>query len=343
MQTLCEVIGDSKVTHCFHPLCGKGVFYEDYDFKQWFHKTALQTTGSEKFFLNCKGAYKPSLILFKKQFSIQRAWMGAAFLQVWRAPRRRRRLRRRWCSGSPGWGNWGKAGQVRGRVSAAAVPPACSTVLGKWFSLLDPRLLHNERLRWSYFFGLLKGSNLETRKERVMLCLKNMRKQPAHCWNTTCFREASVVGVICSRAECCHLDVPASGGTGPPAGSLVDGAVVLSALASPAPFSRELAAPQNLSSPHTPARITVRGEPQKEAPHPGTTQACPRAGFWKFAQKFRCNCRQRNGLLMNSWAESSFQNVLASLPVSVKSLHRAHPQVLERAPFKSLAANWNFK
>lgn len=150
MQILCEMTGDRKITNCFHPLCGKEIFYEDYEFKRSFHKRAVQTTGSEQFFFNCNVHTNPLWFCLKKQFFTQWAWMGAGFLRVWQAPWWC------WCCGSPGWGNWGKAGQARGGVSAPATPPACSVVLAKSFSLLDLPLLQNTRIWRSYFFRLLQ-------------------------------------------------------------------------------------------------------------------------------------------------------------------------------------------
>lgn len=51
----------------------------------------------------------------------------------------------------------------------------------------------------------LKGCNFK--KERVMLCLKNMRKQLPNCLNTTCFHEATsqasfVVGLNAGILTC---------------------------------------------------------------------------------------------------------------------------------------------
>ena len=65
----------------------------------------------------------------------------------------------------------------------------------------------------------LKGCNLEKRNERVMLGLKNMRKQLPNYLNTVCFHEA---GITSSCVECWHLDVPTNRTTGPPPRRLVE-------------------------------------------------------------------------------------------------------------------------
>lgn len=76
-----------------------------------------------------------------------------------------------------------------------------------------------------------------------------MRKPLPNCLNTIGFREASV----CSRAECWHLDVPASGHSGPAPGNMVEEAVRgASSFGFPCPLPPRAGGSGELCSPHTP-------------------------------------------------------------------------------------------
>ena len=78
------MIRDSTITHGFHPLCGKEVLVRIVNLNSHFTKTALPSTGSEQFLTY--RAYRPSLILLKKQFVLQWGWREWGFCRSSKGP-----------------------------------------------------------------------------------------------------------------------------------------------------------------------------------------------------------------------------------------------------------------